>query len=362
MADTERVPTRQQQRDLGAVRPGLERWLRGHVAGGEYLTIRDLRLPVGSGVANETLLVTAETAGREAGYVVRVGASDHLYMDMDVARQFRMYELLAGKPDIPSPAVIGLEADRALFGEPFFVMEWIDGLVPSDNPSFLASGWVTELSPTERRAMWERSIEVLARLHRIDPAELPFLDRPWLGATGIEQELAYWLRYARWCGGDRHAIVRRAGAWLVENLPRDAPPGLSWGDARPQNIIYRGTRPVAVLDWDTVSLAGAECDLAWWAYMAQSAVLEGWGTRRELLSLWQELAGRRPEYLDWHLVLTAYRLRVIMVRLAAMLRASGLIDAAAQADLDSGEMEWLGGLLDRPLCPAHDSRWPGWDQ
>lgn len=355
------MPTRQKQRDLRLVRPELERWLRAHVPGAAGLAIRDLRLPVGAGVANETLLVTAEVEGREAGYVVRVGASDHLYMDMDVRRQFLMYDLLAGKPDIPSPGVIGYEADATLFGQPFFVMERIGGLVPSDNPSFLASGWVTELSAAERHAMWRRSIEVLARLHRIDPAELSFLERPELGETGIGQELAYWRRYARWCGGDRHPIVRRAGAWLADNLPRDAPPGLSWGDARPQNIIYRGIDPVAVLDWDTVSLAGAECDLAWWAYMAQSKVLEGWGTRREMLALWQDLVGRRPAYLDWHLVLTAYRLRVIMVRLSAMLHAAGMVDAATAAELDSGEMEWLGDLLDRPLCARHESRWAGWD-
>jgi hypothetical protein len=140
-AATQRVviPTKQQMRDLSAIRPGLEAWLRARL-GDASLTIQNILLPTGAGVANETLIVEAVRAAsgapRDIGFVVRVGASDHLYLDMDVAVHYRMYEALEREPDIPSPPVIGFEADRTLFGQPFFVMERIAGLVPSDNPNF----------------------------------------------------------------------------------------------------------------------------------------------------------------------------------------------------------------------------------
>jgi hypothetical protein len=72
--------------------------------------------------------------------------------------------------------------------------------------------------------------------------------------------------------------------------------------------------------------------------------------------------GRRAENLDWHLVLNALRIRLVMVRLPEMLRAQGQIDAAQQAQLDSGEMEWLDGLLDRPMADRFESAWAGWDR
>jgi aminoglycoside phosphotransferase (APT) family kinase protein len=367
------IPTKQQMRDLDAVKPGLEAWLRARLPAGSALTIDQIRLPTGAGVANETLLVeamqTVDGRREPAGYVVRVGASDHLFLGMDVQTHYRIYEILSHEAHIPSPPVVGFEADRSLFGQPFFVMKRVEGRVPADNPNFNWTGWVTELSTGERERFWRNTVEVMAKLHRLDPAKFAFLDRPQLGRNGIEQELKHWLNYAEWCGGDRYPIVRKAGAWLVDNLPSNPPPGLSWGDSRPPNIIYQGVECAAVLDWDMVSLAGAECDLAWWTLMDQAytcgrgvARMPGLGTPRQTVELWQELVGRKAQNMDWHLVLNAYRSRLVMVRLPTMLRAAGLITAEQQSELsDNGEMEWLGPLLDSPAAGPDDSAWPGWD-
>lgn len=338
----------------------LQDWLRAHVPGADRVRVTDIAAPGGAGVANETLLVVTDT---ERGFVVRIGAHDHLYLDANVEIACRIYAALADEPDVPSPSVFGFDPDPALFGAPFFVMERIDGLVPADNPSFYQAQWFAQLGEQERRTFWRRSIETMAALHRVDRHKFAFLDRPALGSNGIEQDLGYWRRYAQWCGANRLPVIQRAEDWLVDNLPGDAPPGFSWGDARPQNMIYRDNVPVAVLDWDTASLAGAEADLAWWGYMAQGHTnLPGWGTGHEMLAIWRDAVGRAPEYLDWHLVKTAYALRAIMVKLSAMLLASGAIDDETAKRLDSGEMEWLAGLLDRPLQDRHTSAWPGWDR
>jgi aminoglycoside phosphotransferase (APT) family kinase protein len=90
--------------------------------------------------------------------------------------------------------------------------------------------------------------------------------------------------------------------------------------------------------------------------------LAGLGTPGETVALWQELAGRPAENLDWHLVLNALRSRLVMVRLPAMLQASGQITPEQAAQLsEHGEMEWLRGLLDVPAAGPLESRWPGWN-
>jgi aminoglycoside phosphotransferase (APT) family kinase protein len=372
---TERVqiPTKHQLRDLDAVRPGIEAWLRRRVPGAADLEVLDVRLPSGAGVANETLMVKAvrnvDGAPREVGYVVRVGASEHLFLGMDVETHFRMYEVMAGEPDIPSPPVVGYEPDPGLFGHPFFVMERVEGRVPSDNPIFYEQGWVTELTDDERREMWRDTVAVMARLHKLDPKKFSFLERPELGANGLEQELKHWLNYAEWCGGTRFPIVRKASEWLIRNLPKDPPPGLSWGDSRPPNIIYQGVKCAAVLDWDMVSLAGPECDLAWWTLMDNSYTYErgigrpkGLGTPGETVALWQELMGRPTEHIDWHLVLNALRSRLVMVRLPVLLTGAGLLTREQGLQLsENGEMEWLRGLLDEPYKGRFGSAWTGWE-
>jgi aminoglycoside phosphotransferase (APT) family kinase protein len=375
-ATSERVeiPTKKQLRDLDAVRPDIQAWLRRHIPGADDLEVTEVRLPTGAGVANETLLVQATRkiggARREVGYVVRVGATEHLFLGMDVETHYRLYDVLAHEPDIPSPPLVGFEPDAGLFGHPFFVMEKVEGLVPSDNPNFYEAGWVFELSDAERGEMWRNTVGVMAKLHRLDPAKFAILERPHLGRNGQEQELNHWINYAKWCGGDRYPNVNRAAQWLIDNLPENPPPGLSWGDSRPPNIIYQGVRCAAVLDWDMVSLAGAECDLAWWTYMDNSHTVgrgvprpAGLGTPRQTVALWQELAGRRAENLDWHLVLNALRIQLVMVRLPALLQAAGQITAeqAAQLTGEEGRTEWLGPLLDAPHAGRFESAWPGWD-
>jgi len=226
-----------------------------------------------------------------------------------------------------------------------------------------------ERTADERAAMWRNAVGAMAKLHQVSPAKFAFLDRPAQGANGLEQELSHWLTSARWCGGNRYPIVERAGRWLVDNLPKAPPPGLSWGDSRLPNVIFQGVEVAALLDWDMVSLAGAECDLAWWTLMDQSWTCErgvprlpGLGNARQTVDLWQELAGRQALNLDWHLVLNAYRSRLVMVRLPAMLRAEGRITAEQQSALsDHGEMEWLGDLLDHPAAGPQESAWAGWE-
>ena len=51
-------------------------------------------------------------------------------------------------------------------------MRRIDGRVPPDAPPYHTGGWVTEISPAERPAMWWSGLDILARLHRLDVTAL----------------------------------------------------------------------------------------------------------------------------------------------------------------------------------------------
>ena len=44
---------------------------------------------------------------------------------------------------------------------------------------------------------------------------------------------------------------------------------IGWGDARLGNILFSGTDPVAVLDWEMVVLTPPELDLSWMVFFAE---------------------------------------------------------------------------------------------
>jgi len=349
---------------LDQVRDGLERWMRRRLDD-PGLIVGDLRTPGGTGVANETVLFDVDrtagaAAGSTEGYVARLATPDSLYLEYDLSQHYRMYEAMMAFPTVPTPAVLGYEIDPAELGAPFFVMEKIDGVVPTDAPSWASEGFVVALAPAERRALWERTVRMMAELHRLDPGPFSFL-RTGATDSGVGDCLDYWRRSLRWAQPDQPVPLTEAcEEWLLAHLPDTT--ALSWGDSRLPNVIYRDATPVALLDWDLVSLAGPQADLAWWILMdpPESRQLDGIGTPDDLIDLWEDATGRRATDLRWFLVFGAYRLAAILAKLFSMMVAQGhMTPEVARAQLVSGNhVQCMAGLLELTPPPGVEPQVP----
>jgi aminoglycoside phosphotransferase (APT) family kinase protein len=369
------VPTREVQRDLEEARQSLESWFANALPDHRDFQLTEVRLPASSGVANETLMCDATwTEGgalRRGGYVVRVNSPDFLYKDVDLEVHANMYRALADEPGIPVPRVVGSSTDRSPLGEAFFVMERLEGEVPSDTPPFHTVGFVYDMTPTERETLWRNAVEVMARLHGVDAAKLPFLQRPHLGGNGLEQDLGYWLGYGEWAmRGREHSVIDAAADWVRTNTPAAPVTGLAWGDSRIPNIMFRNLEVVAVFDWDMVCLAGPESDLAWWTVMDYTNTdgagierLPGIGSPVETVRLWQELTGRDVPDMSFHLVYAAYRLAVILVRLGDLFAEMGALPPEATEELvtNNSGIQFLAQMLDLPYRGDLSMTWPGFE-
>ena len=334
---------KEQTQTLDRIRAGLEGWMRRRL-GDPRLAIGAMRTPSGTGVANETVIFDAANAG----YVARLATPDSLYLDYDLVMHYRMYETMMGFPSVPTPAVLGYEADPGVVGAPFFVMEKIDGAIPTDRPSWATEGFIVDAEPAQRRVLWERTVRMMAELHRL-PAERFLFLRTGATQSGVGDCLDYWMRSLRWAEpAEPVPLTRECEDWLLANPPDVT--ALSWGDSRLPNVIYRDFGPVGLLDWDLVSLAGPQADLAWWILMdpPESRQLEGIGTSEELVALWEDVMGRRATELRWYLVFGAYRLAAIFARLFSMMVAQGHVTAeAARVQLACGNhVQWISGLLE----------------
>jgi aminoglycoside phosphotransferase (APT) family kinase protein len=330
MTDATAQPEESDHKLMGVVRRDVEQ-LRSHLLPWLRKTLTDaddvvLHLPTTpkSGGSSETFLIDLDIhegrAKRRERMVVRVEPTVHLiYQRPAIEPQFRTLQVLSEQGRGPVPKMYWYEPDPTILGAPFFVMSRVEGKVADDR--YYTGGLFVDSSPSEREAMWNSAIEALASIHLADPARFGFLDRPELGTTPLEQEVALWDSYVHWMGVPVTPIHERAQRWLHDHQPRDMPPGLTWGDARIPNLIFQDGVCRAVLDWETVSLCGPECDLGWLLFFDwlvseghDTARLAGVPDRDSTVKMWSQLVGRTPDRLEWAEVFATWRFCMIRDR------------------------------------------------
>ncbi|HEY6868325.1 MAG TPA: phosphotransferase, partial [Novosphingobium sp.] len=169
------------------LRDRLTGWLRDRFEDAD-LTITGLGSPGGAGVNNETLLLDLTTTAPELqgtnGLVVRLDAPTTLFPGVDIHVSYGCYRELQSYDPAPTPRVYGLETDRAVLGRPFYVMERIAGLIPSDNPVYHHSGWLKDMAVADRTRLWENAIRTMARLHQAPTTGFGFLRDRGLASPG----------------------------------------------------------------------------------------------------------------------------------------------------------------------------------
>src|SRR6266576_3582284 len=124
----------------------LADWLAERIEGASEVRIDELRTPSANGFSNITALFEAawrsQGAEKRRRFVARIEPTgEGLFPTYDVGRQFDIMRALESSA-VPAPKVLWMERDATILGSPFFVMEHIEGHVPSDVPSFAASGWI----------------------------------------------------------------------------------------------------------------------------------------------------------------------------------------------------------------------------
>ncbi len=349
------------ERDLEATRARLAGWLRGRLPGAERVELSPLAGPANTGFSSDTLLFdctwTACGAPRREHLVARLEPRGfNVFPRYDVAVQFRVMERLAAT-DVPVPAMRWLEQDAAVLGAPFYVMDRVEGVVPSDSPPYHAGGWVAELGPEERERLWWSGLEAMARIHRLDWRALGFgfLDEPQRGATPLAQQLHFYDEYFAWAVEDpaRYPRIRRALAWLRERAPRDEPVALCWGDSRLSNQIFRGLECVAVIDWEMVRLGNPLQDVAWWLAIDR-CLSEGIGLARlpglpgaeASAARWAAWTGLSTAALPYYEVLGLAKFSVILARVGLQMKHYGVMPPDASFDVDNLASQTLERVLD----------------
>ena len=265
--------------DLEVIRQKLEAWLSQRLAGPgnigpDAFVLGELNFPEASGESSVTLIVQADwvEGGKPQSerFVLRMAPkTSQVFESHDLKLQYDLMEIML-KEGIPAPELVGYEPDASMMGSDFYVMRFVDGLIPPDNPPMAFGSWVSELSTEQRATMWSNGLTTMANIHNIDISQydLPSLPRSASNEPPVAHEIArYEGMMAQGMRDCADPIILEAWQFSKDNIPQDGPRLLCWGDSRPGNVIWKDLEPIAMIDWEIAAIGDPLTDLAWWFWI-----------------------------------------------------------------------------------------------
>jgi len=253
-------------------------------------TIHDLQRLTG-GANKTTWSFDADVAGERAQFILQLasarandadnplaGVSPHLTADEDARLM-----IAAVKAGVPAPRVRAiLQPDDGLGGG--YVTERVAG-------ETLATKILRdERFAGARATMAKQCGTILAAIHRIPVAEVPFL----MKLTPAEH-IAAQRRIIEYF--DFHLPALELGLkWAEQHVPRNARHSVVHGDFRAGNFIVREDGIRCVLDWEIGQSGDPMQDLGWvcvktWRFGGKKPV-GGFGTREDLFEAYEKASGQ----------------------------------------------------------------------
>jgi aminoglycoside phosphotransferase (APT) family kinase protein len=332
-------------RDVTTLPAVMSKWLSTVLPGGTTPQVTVESGVDSTGMSSETIIFTArcEQDGQPMTQklVARVAptAEDvQVFPTYRLDHQFDVIRMVGELTDVPVPRVRWLEPTGDVLGTPFFLMDYVEGEVPPDvMPYTFGGNWFADAPPERQRELQDATVGVLASLHSIPDADKTFdflLDKgaDEQGDTALRRHFNWvrsWYDFAVPDIG-RSPLLERGFRWLEDNWPQQVAatePVLLWGDARVGNVLYQDFRPVAVLDWEMVTLGPRELDVAWMIFahmvfqeLAGLATLPGLPEvmrEEDVRTTYQRLTGVEVGDLHWFYVYSGVMWACVFMRTGA---------------------------------------------
>lgn len=290
---------------------------------------------IAGGLSNLTYEVVSATGSR---WVLRRPPLGHVLATAhDMSREVKIVTALA-PTSVPVAPVVGFCDDVSINEAPFYVMEFIDGVIARDS----ATG--SQLSSEARRKAGDSLIDVLAEIHSLD------VDIIGLGDLGrkesyVERQLSRWQRQWEATKDTDLPAMTELHRLLSGSIPPQSGASLVHGDYRLDNCIVDSLgNVIAVLDWELCTLGDPLADLGfmcvYWAeatddfmVIEDSATkLQGFPTRAELLARYSETTGRDLSSIGYFIALGYWKLACILQGVLVRYRSGAMGEQSTDAD------------------------------
>jgi aminoglycoside phosphotransferase (APT) family kinase protein len=264
-------------RDVSTLPQVMSQWLSTVMGGGVTPQVTVESGVDANGMSSETIILTGqwESDGeqQQQKWVARVAPTAQdvpVFSSYRLDHQFELMRLVAEKTDVPVPRVRWLESTGTVLGTPFFLMDYVQGVVPPDvMPYTFGGNWLFDAPAEAQHQLQEATVEVIAKLHSIADPETTFgFLAEGSDGNALRRNLDWLKSWYEFAVPDigRSPLLERSLEWLEAHWPADVAatdPVLVWGDSRVGNVLYADFQPIAVLDWEMATLGPREMDAAW---------------------------------------------------------------------------------------------------
>ena len=305
----------------------LRHWLLSKLNNATDLEILDAVEP-SQGFSSRTVLFMAKWKENhrvcERQWVARIQRETVCPFLADIFYQYRVMKVAFEQSVAVVPKIVFAETDSTVIGDPFFIMERIDGRVPSDFPSYHQQGWFADLSDTERELAWWNGIKEMEKLHRLNVQAFPCIaelsDETPSARFYLEAFIGNWFEWAT--QGQSYPELEQALQFLIEHAPPVQQSGLVWNDARLGNTMFKDDLSVAALiDFEVASLGPPELDMAHWLYLdevfsGQFGIerISGIPDRQATIKGFERIYGWSMPYFAYYEAVAALKIVVLTIR------------------------------------------------
>lgn len=248
-----------------------------------------------------------------SAYVLRRPPLGHVLESAhDMGREHKIVSALQDSL-VPVADICGLCTDTTVNEAPFYVMRFVDGVV------FNSIEDSQPFAMVDRAGIAAHVVEILANLHAVDP------DAVGLGDLGrkeayLARQLKRWTK--QWEATKTHEIPEMDEcAKRLSELPEQVGASIVHGDYRVGNMIFKGARVQAVLDWELCTLGDPLADVGYllnsWIQPGEEGGEEhpiaagGFLTREEIAAAYAERTGRDLSGINYYRAFQHWRLAAI---------------------------------------------------
>jgi aminoglycoside phosphotransferase (APT) family kinase protein len=266
---------------------------------------------ISGGRSNLTYRVSSAT-GDGGSVVVRRPPLGHVLPSAhDMTREYRVISALSAT-GFPVPRPLLLCTDAEVIGAPFYVMEYVDGVV-------LRGDATTRIDAAPARHTGELLLDLLVRLHAVDHEAVGLGDfgRP---EGYLDRQVRRWHQQWERSQTRELPLLDEVTARLAKEIPPSARAGIVHGDYRLDNVMFSPdlARILAVMDWEMATIGDPLADVGLLVVYTDLAQLRitppvpaGFPTGAELAARYATATGIDVARLDWYVAFGNYKLAII---------------------------------------------------
>ena len=234
----------------------------------------------------------------------------------DMGREHKIISALADS-EVPVPKTWGLCKDSSVNDAPFYVMDYVEGVVLND--SVIGQ----EVTMDDRRSIGLHVIDILSKLHLINPDDVGLGDLGRKEAY-LTRQLKRWNK--QWEATKTHEIpeMEESARLLAETMPDQIGATIVHGDYRLGNMMIVGGSVKAILDWELCTLGDPLADVGYllnnWVSPGEVEMREGdapptsvggYPERDELCEIYSNNTGRDLSEINYYRAFSHWRLGAI---------------------------------------------------